>query len=155
MVSASCLMIKVVLSYWPIKSNILILPKCPFIITLNYLIFILFGFSFCDRNVHYIERDGTENYYTMDSTPPTLDKKVKLLSYFRRYMKEHLMKAGASVAVQESDQLSRIPYLHQWHRTQSTVIMQLTNGTLQVKLIFLITFKIYFILPRFANDLIH
>lgn len=68
----------------------------------------------------------------MDNTPTVLEKKVKLLSYFRRYMKEHLMKAGASIPVQESDQLSRIPYLHQWHRTPSTVIMQLTNGTLQV-----------------------
>lgn len=84
------------------------------------------------KNVHYIERDGTENYYTMDNTPPALEKKVKLLSYFRRYMKEHLMKAGASVQVQESDSLSRIPYLHTWHRTPSTVIMQLTNGTVQM-----------------------
>ncbi|XKL59972.1 hypothetical protein PGB90_000988 [Kerria lacca] len=84
------------------------------------------------RNVHYIERDGTENYYTMDNTPGQLEKKVKLLSYFRRYMKEHLMKAGASVQIQESDQLSRIPYLHQWHRSKNTVVMQLTNGTLQM-----------------------
>lgn len=84
------------------------------------------------RNVHYIERDGTENYYTMDNTPAHLEKKVKLLSYFRRYMKEHLIKAGASVPNLESDQLSRIPYLHQWHRSKNTVIMQLTNGTLQM-----------------------
>lgn len=87
----------------------------------------------CRRNVHYIERDGTENYYTMDNTPAHLEKKVKLLSYFRRYMKEHLIKAGASVPNLESDQLSRIPYLHQWHRSKNTVIMQLTNGTLQVR----------------------
>lgn len=46
------------------------------------------------------------------------------------------MKAGASIQVQESDQLSRIPYLHTWHRTPSTVIMQLTNGTLQVTELF-------------------
>jgi len=47
-------------------------------------------------------------------------------------MKEHLIKAGGSVAIQESDQLSRTPYLYQWHRSKNTVIMQLTNGTLQV-----------------------
>lgn len=86
------------------------------------------------RNVHYIERDGTENYYTTDNTPPEIEKKVRLLSYFRKYMKEHLMKAGGSIQIQESDQLSRIPYLHQWHRSKNTVIMQLTNGTLQVNL---------------------
>ncbi|KAK7583839.1 hypothetical protein V9T40_004802 [Parthenolecanium corni] len=84
------------------------------------------------RNVHYIERDGTENYYTTDNTPPEIEKKVRLLSYFRKYMKEHLMKAGGSIQIQESDQLSRIPYLHQWHRSKNTVIMQLTNGTLQM-----------------------
>lgn len=98
----------------------------------NFFSSIFFFSALFTSNVHYIERDGTEYYYTMDNTPPNLEKKVKLLSYFRRYMKEHLMKAGASVLIQESDQLSRTPYLHQWNRSASTVIMQLTNGTLQV-----------------------
>ncbi|KAL1132150.1 hypothetical protein AAG570_010107 [Ranatra chinensis] len=84
------------------------------------------------RNVHYIEKDGTEHYHVMGSTPPELDKKMKLLTYFRRYMNEHLMKAGASLPVQESDSLSRIPHLHMWHRSSSGVMMQLTNGTIQI-----------------------
>lgn len=84
------------------------------------------------RNVHYIEKDGTENYYLMDSTPPNLDKKIKLLAYFRRYMNENLMKAGGSVPVLESDNFSRIPHLHLWHRSSTAVIMQLTNGTVQI-----------------------
>lgn len=84
------------------------------------------------RNVHYIERDGTEYYYTMTKTPPTLEKKMKLLSYFRRYMSDHLMKAGEAHAAQDVDKLSRIPYLYQWKRSSSSVVMQLTNGTLQV-----------------------
>uniref|UniRef100_A0A8D8X9N0 polo kinase n=1 Tax=Cacopsylla melanoneura TaxID=428564 RepID=A0A8D8X9N0_9HEMI len=83
------------------------------------------------KNVHYIERDGNEHYYTDGHTPGPLDKKMKLLSYFLRYMNEHLMKAGASIKVQESDQLARLPYLHQWTRTPNSVMMQLTNGTLQ------------------------
>ncbi|GLV39196.1 polo [Carabus blaptoides fortunei] len=82
-------------------------------------------------NVHYIARDGVETYMTVDSYPKNLEKKMKLLSYFHRYMREHLMKAGDAVA-RESDQLSRIPHLHQWCRTTSAVIMQLTNGTIQV-----------------------
>ncbi|XP_050665946.1 serine/threonine-protein kinase polo isoform X1 [Leptidea sinapis] len=83
-------------------------------------------------NVHYINRQGQEQYMTMREYPTDLDKKMKLLTYFRRYMSEHLMKAGASVPVRESDGLSRLPHLHQWFRTTLAVIMYLTNGTLQI-----------------------
>lgn len=68
---------------------------------------------------------------TVEKYPKVLDKKMKLLSYFNRYMREHLIKAGASVT-RESDTLSRIPHLHQWVRSKSSVLMQLTNGTVQV-----------------------
>ncbi|CAH0600364.1 unnamed protein product [Chrysodeixis includens] len=83
-------------------------------------------------NVHYINRQGQEQYMTMREYPQDLDKKMKLLTYFRRYMTEHLMKAGASVQVRESDGISRLPHLHQWFRTTLAVIMYLTNGTLQI-----------------------
>lgn len=83
------------------------------------------------KNVHYIERDGSEYYYTEGATPQSLEKKMKLLSYFQRYMNEHLMKAGGSIKVQESDQLARLPYVYEWSRTSNSVMMQLTNGTLQ------------------------
>ncbi|CAH2262155.1 serine/threonine-protein kinase polo [Pararge aegeria] len=83
-------------------------------------------------NVHYINRQGQEQYLTMQEYPHDLDKKMKLLTYFRRYMTEHLMKAGASVPVRETDGLSRLPHLHQWFRTTLAVIMYLTNGTLQI-----------------------
>nr|CAD7601908.1 unnamed protein product [Timema genevievae] len=84
------------------------------------------------RNVHYIEREGTEHYYTMDNYPELLDKKFKLLTYFQRYMNEHLVKAGGKVPVRECDVLSRIPYMNHWFRTSSAVFMQLTNGTVQI-----------------------
>ncbi|XP_044726621.1 serine/threonine-protein kinase polo isoform X1 [Chrysoperla carnea] len=83
-------------------------------------------------NVHYIGKDGVEHYMTVDDYPAYLEKKMKLLSYFHRYMREHLMKAGAQIKVKESDSLSRIPHLHQWCRTGSAVVMHLTNGTVQV-----------------------
>lgn len=57
---------------------------------------------------------------------------MKLLMYFRRYMNDHLIKAGADVLAKDADQLSRTPYMYQWYRSTSSVIMQLTNGTLQV-----------------------
>lgn len=44
--------------------------------------------------MHYINRQGQEQYMTMREYPQDLDKKMKLLTYFRRYMTEHLMKAG-------------------------------------------------------------
>lgn len=63
-----------------------------------------------------------------------LDKKMKLLSYFKRYMTEHLVKAGANNVNFESDQISRMPHLHSWFRTTCAVVMHLTNGTVQVSL---------------------
>lgn len=68
---------------------------------------------------------------TVDNYPKVHDKKMKLLSYFSRYMREHLLKAGGS-AVRENDTVSRIPHLHQWCRSTSGVLMQLNNGTVQV-----------------------
>lgn len=83
-------------------------------------------------NIHYINREGNELYYTVKEYPSELEKKMRLMNFFLKYMKEHLMKAGCSFAVKPSDAMSRIPYMHQWFRTQSAVVMQLTNGTVQV-----------------------
>ena len=41
----------------------------------------------------------SQHYYTMNEFPATVEKKVKLLNYFRNYMKEHLLKAGANMEV--------------------------------------------------------
>ncbi|XP_076290664.1 serine/threonine-protein kinase polo isoform X2 [Lasioglossum baleicum] len=83
-------------------------------------------------NIHYINREGNELYYTVREYPQELEKKMKLMNFFLKYMKEHLMKAGSSVPVKPSDAMSRIPYMHQWFRTQHAVVMQLTNGTVQI-----------------------
>jgi len=83
-------------------------------------------------NIHYIDYDGNEHYYTINEFPATVEKKVKLLNYFRNYMKEHLLKAGANMEVKEEDQLSRIPALKTWFRTSRAVVMHLTNGTMQI-----------------------
>jgi len=83
-------------------------------------------------NIHYIDFEHNEHYYTMNEFPATVEKKVKLLNYFRNYMKEHLLKAGANMEVREEDQLSRIPALKTWFRTSRAVVMHLTNGTMQI-----------------------
>jgi len=84
------------------------------------------------QNIHYITYDGNEHYYTMNEFPADVEKKVKLLNYFKNYMREHLLKAGANMEVREEDQLSRIPALKTWFRTSRAVVMHLTNGTMQI-----------------------
>ena len=83
-------------------------------------------------NIHYIDYDGNEHYYTLTQFPPEIEKKVKLLNYFMNYMKEHLLKAGANMQSRDGDELSRIPFLKTWFRTSRAVVMFLTNGTVQV-----------------------
>lgn len=89
-------------------------------------------FFFFFRAIQYVERDGIEKYHTLDCYPPQLEKKMKLLAYFRSYMQENLIKAGGSVPPREGDELIRLPFLRQWFRTSRAVVMHLTNGTLQV-----------------------
>ncbi|XP_057378391.1 serine/threonine-protein kinase PLK1-like [Daphnia carinata] len=84
------------------------------------------------KAIQYVERDGVEKYHTLDCYPPPLEKKMKLLAYFRSYMQENLIKAGGSVPPREGDELIRLPFLRQWFRTSRAVVMHLTNGTLQV-----------------------
>jgi len=83
-------------------------------------------------NIHYIDYEGNEHYYTLNEFPSSVEKKVKLLNYFRNYMKEHLLKAGANMEVKDEDMLSRIPALKTWFRTSRAVVMHLTNGTMQI-----------------------
>lgn len=110
-----------------------------------------FGYALCDEsigvvfndltkllllsdgsNIHYIDYEGYEHYYTLSQFPATIEKKVKLLNYFMNYMKEHLLKAGANMEMREGDELSRIPALKTWFRTSRAVVMHLSNGTLQI-----------------------
>ncbi|XGW28953.1 hypothetical protein V3C99_008617 [Haemonchus contortus] len=80
----------------------------------------------------YIEKNETENYYGIDSYPESLAKKVTLLKYFRAYMNEHLIKAGAHVVKKDGDDLARLPVLRYWFRTRSAIVLHLSNGTLQI-----------------------
>ena len=46
-------------------------------------------------NMHYIDKNGNEKYYTKDEYPvQDLQKKVKLLNYFQQYMSENLLRVS-------------------------------------------------------------
>ena len=89
-------------------------------------------FIFIYRNIQYIERDGLEHFHTIKQFPESLSKKITLLKYFRSYMNEHLLKAGADVKPREGDEMTRLPFLKTWFRTRNAMVLQLSNGTLQV-----------------------
>ncbi|XP_073739042.1 LOW QUALITY PROTEIN: serine/threonine-protein kinase PLK1-like [Callorhinus ursinus] len=82
--------------------------------------------------LQYTERDGTESNLTVSSHPNSLMRKITLLKYFRNYMSEHLLKAGANITPWEGDELSRLPYLRTWFRTRSAIILHLSNGCVQI-----------------------
>lgn len=84
------------------------------------------------RQLQYVEKTGTERYFTMANHPADIEKKITLLNYFRNYMNEHLLKAGATMAPKEGDELARLPYMRTWFRTKSAIVLHLTNGTLQI-----------------------
>ncbi|KAG9467746.1 serine/threonine-protein kinase PLK1 [Eleutherodactylus coqui] len=83
-------------------------------------------------SLQYIERNNTESYLNVRSYPSALTKKITLLKYFRNYMSEHLLKAGANITPREGDELARLPFLRTWFRTRSAIILHLSNGTVQI-----------------------
>lgn len=83
-------------------------------------------------SLQYIDKTAAESYLSVRSYPSALTKKITLLKYFRNYMSEHLLKAGANMARRDGDELARLPYLSHWFRTKSAIVLHLTNGTVQI-----------------------
>ncbi|XP_035993321.1 serine/threonine-protein kinase PLK1 [Fundulus heteroclitus] len=83
-------------------------------------------------SLQYIDKTAAESYLSVRSFPAALNKKITLLKYFRNYMSEHLLKAGANVARRDGDELARLPYLSMWFRTKSAIVLHLSNGTVQI-----------------------
>ncbi|XP_075686615.1 serine/threonine-protein kinase PLK1 [Rhinoderma darwinii] len=83
-------------------------------------------------SLQYIERNNAESYLNVRNYPSTLTKKITLLKYFRNYMSEHLLKAGANITPRDGDELARLPFLRTWFRTRSAIILHLSNGTVQI-----------------------
>ncbi|KAJ6612090.1 hypothetical protein lerEdw1_015193 [Lerista edwardsae] len=83
-------------------------------------------------SLQYIAQSGTESYFSAQAYPDRFTKKVTLLEYFRQYMSEHLLKAGANITPREGDELARLPYLRTWFRTRSAIVLHLSNGAVQI-----------------------
>uniref|UniRef100_A0A3B4CAK6 Serine/threonine-protein kinase PLK n=1 Tax=Pygocentrus nattereri TaxID=42514 RepID=A0A3B4CAK6_PYGNA len=83
-------------------------------------------------SLQYIDRNAAESYLSVRSYPASLSKKITLLKYFRNYMSEHLLKAGANITPRDGDELTRLPYLRHWFRTKSAIVLHLSNGTVQI-----------------------
>ncbi|XP_030636675.1 serine/threonine-protein kinase PLK1 isoform X2 [Chanos chanos] len=83
-------------------------------------------------SLQYIDRSSSESYLSIRSYPAALSKKITLLKYFRNYMSEHLLKAGANITPRDGDELARLPYLRHWFRTKSAIVLHLSNGTVQI-----------------------
>ncbi|XP_069760783.1 serine/threonine-protein kinase PLK1 isoform X2 [Narcine bancroftii] len=84
------------------------------------------------ESLQYIDRNTAETYLNFRSYPPSLSKKATLLKYFRNYMSEHLLKAGANITPREGDELARLPFLRTWFRSRSAIVLHLSNGTVQI-----------------------
>ncbi len=96
--------------------------------------------SFPSRSFDYIPfiRGSSEEHcesYTLTQFPPTLQKKVTLLQYFRDYMRENAgaNPTSASSAPSTSNE-SSIPavYVKKWLRTKHGMVFRLSNKNVQV-----------------------
>ncbi|XP_065184611.1 serine/threonine-protein kinase PLK1-like [Sycon ciliatum] len=109
-----------------------------------------FGYSLCDGssgvlfndgsrmmmaadsiNVQYLEGKKAEAFFTAEDYPSSLQKKMTLLKYFRSYMTQHLLRAGGSRAPDRYEN-GRLPMLQTWFRTKNAIVLQLSNGILQI-----------------------
>ena len=84
--------------------------------------------------MQYIESDGREHLYTLNTFDDRIQKKVTLLKYFRGYMQEHLLRAGDRIQVEHKacEEMTRLPFLSHWFRTRHAIVLLLSNGIIQV-----------------------
>lgn len=81
--------------------------------------------------VHYCDQANNIRQFRSTAVPTNLQAKFMLLTFFANYMEKHLLKGGDSKALTSTDQPS-FPFVDIWFRTDITMVMYLSNGTLQV-----------------------
>lgn len=85
----------------------------------------------CFSHVQYTDASGCETFFKFDAAPIEYDKKLKLLAYFRSYMIKHLLTTGAGLKTR-GHEYARFPCLDAWFRTNSAIILLMSDGTLQL-----------------------
>ncbi|KII65416.1 Serine/threonine-protein kinase PLK1 [Thelohanellus kitauei] len=81
--------------------------------------------------VAYIDENGAEIYMTLEQYPPSLKKKMVLLTFFYNYMKQNLLTAGSDIQQKKTDEMIRLPTLRMWRRDSTLIIFLLSCGILQ------------------------
>uniref|UniRef100_A0A0K0F1X0 Serine/threonine-protein kinase PLK n=1 Tax=Strongyloides venezuelensis TaxID=75913 RepID=A0A0K0F1X0_STRVS len=85
------------------------------------------------KNFLYINKDGTRKYFEYGKCPTKLDKKLKLLKYFKRYMERNLLDKSP---VEEQRNIKifdkGIPILLKWKRDDKCICFLLFNGVFQI-----------------------
>ena len=86
--------------------------------------------------VEFHDMHGKVTGHHQNSVPAPLHERLMLLRYFSEYMDEHLTEGGDTKqqgqVVASSRHKSTVPHMKRWVRTNTAIIMELCNGTLQV-----------------------
>ncbi|XP_031562888.1 serine/threonine-protein kinase PLK1-like [Actinia tenebrosa] len=84
------------------------------------------------RSICYCDEDSKIARFSSSYIPDSIETKVTLLTYFSNYMDKHLLKGGDQRGCISSNQQISSPFIDIWFRTDITMVMYLSNGTLQV-----------------------
>lgn len=92
--------------------------------------------SFIHSTVQYVESNGDQKNMTTADYPNDLEKKMVLLSYYKRYMTDQLVVSGhVQQARVHSTQIER---LHFYSRSSRASVFLLKNGSVQVSVYHLV-----------------
>ncbi|KAI6233167.1 Serine/threonine-protein kinase PLK [Aphelenchoides fujianensis] len=86
---------------------------------------------FYRQGEHYIEATGAESFYTATQYAHTLNDKITMLKDFRSCMLQHLLSADEKLP-RRGQEFARFPCLSAWFRTNSAIVLMMTDGTLQL-----------------------
>lgn len=90
-----------------------------------------------NSRVEFTDSTGRLTVQQAGTLPAWLQERYQLLRYFATYMEENLTEAGdartARAAAASAVRSAVIPHVRRWDRTPKSIIMQLSNGTFQVR----------------------
>ena len=88
--------------------------------------------------VEFHDVHGKVTAHPHNSVPSVLHERLMLLRYFSEYMDENLTEGGNSKYENQvtagSRHKSMVPHMKRWVRTNTAIVMELSNETLQVNI---------------------